>query len=303
MSTLQAATPSTITRWSAILSWMKRHPLAAYFILAYALTWVLVIPIMLSQRGLGIFNLPDGLLFAMLLLSTFSGPLPAALIMTSVIDGRVGRQQLLRRMFQWRVGFGWYLLVLVGYPLIFLAGLTAYSGVAPWVALAQNWSLLFTYYLPVAAVGIIFPSLGEEPGWRGFALPRLQQQYGPLVGTLILGVLHGLWHLPVYFVPGSILDGPFNLTAFVANTGLLVAMTFIWTWLFNRAKQSIFFIMFVHGVSNATSGLIPQLVVDTTGDPWFGFKAGAAAALLVILFKRGRLGYQPEPVTEKDKEI
>ena len=122
MSTLQAATPSTITRWSAILSWMKRHPLAAYFILAYALTWVLVIPIMLSQRGLGIFNLPDGLLFAMLLLSTFSGPLPAALIMTSVIDGRVGRQQLLRRMFQWRVGFGWYLLVLVGYPLIFFGG-------------------------------------------------------------------------------------------------------------------------------------------------------------------------------------
>lgn len=275
----------------------KRHPLTAYFVLAYALTWVFVIPIMLSQRGLGIVNLPDALLLVFLLVSTYSGPLPAALIMTTLIDGKEGRRQLWRRVFQWRVGLGWYLLVLVGYPLIFLIGLTAYSGAAPWIALSQNWPLIFTYYLPIAAVGIIYPSLGEEPGWRGFALPRLQQLYGPLAGTLILGVLHGLWHLPVYFVPGAILEGPFNVTAFAANTGLLIAMTVIWTWFFNNAGQSVFFAMFVHGVSNATSGLIPQLLMDTTGDPWSGFKIGAAFALLLILFTRGRLGYQSPAVT------
>jgi membrane protease YdiL (CAAX protease family) len=283
---------------SGFKAFAKRHPLTAYFIMAYAFTWVLIVPIMLSQMGLGFINLPEPLLFIFLLASTYSGPLPAALIMTTLIDGKEGRRQLWRRMVQWRVGFGWYLLVLVGYPLIFLVGLTFYLGTAPWIGLSQNLPLIFTYYLPVAAIGIIFPSLGEEPGWRGFALPRLQQQYGPLVGTLILGVLHGFWHLPAYFIPGAILEGGFDVTAFAANTGLLIAMTLIWTWLFNNTAQSVFFAMFVHGVSNATSGLIPQLVADTTGDPWSSFKIGAVFALLLVLFTRGRLGYRRSAQTD-----
>jgi len=296
MTTISSITPAYE---SGLKAFIKRHPLAAYFILAYALTWVLVIPITLSQRGLEFFNLPDPLLFGLFILSTFSGPLPAALILTSVIDGREGRQQLVRRMFQWRVGPGWYLLVLAGYPLVFLVGLTFYSGAAPWIALVQNWPLIFTFYLPTAAFGIIFPSLGEEPGWRGFALPRLQQQYGPLSGSLILGALHGLWHLPAYFIAGAILDGPFNLVEFAANTCLIIAMTFIWTWLFNHAGQSIFFAMFVHGVSNATSGLIPLLGVDAIADPWFSFKIWIVFALLIVLFTRGRLGYH-QPNREQD---
>ena len=283
---------------SGLKAFARRNPLTIYFILAFALMWVFVIPIMLSQRGLGIISLPDTLIEIFLLVATFSGPLPAALIMTTLLDGREGRKKLLRSMFLWRVGLGWYLLLLVGYPLIFLTGLSFYSGAASWVALIQNWPLIFTFYLPAAAFGIIFPSLGEEPGWRGFALPRLQQQYGPLIGTLILAVLHGIWHLPVYFVPGTILEGPFDITAFAANTGLIIAMSMIWTWFFNNAGQSVFFARLVHGVSNAASGLIPQLQVDAPADPWFSFKTGAAFALLLILFTRGRLGYQPEPLTE-----
>jgi len=284
---------------SGLKGFAKRHPLTAYFILAFALMWVFVIPIMLSQRGLGIIRLPDFLIEVFLLVATFSGPLPAALIMTTLIDGREGRKKLLRSMFQWRVGLGWYLLLLVGYPLVFLTGMTFYSGAAPWVALAQNWPLIFTFYLPAAAFGIIFPSLGEEPGWRGFALPRLQQQYGPLLGTLILAILHGMWHLPVYFVPGTILDGPFDITAFAANTGLIIAMSMIWTWFFNNAGQSVFFAMLVHGVSNAASGLIPQLQLDAPADPWFSFKTGAAFAILLILFTRGRLGYHSSAETSQ----
>jgi membrane protease YdiL (CAAX protease family) len=284
---------------SGLKGFAKRHPLTVYFILAFALMWVFVIPIMLSQRGLGIIRLPDFLIEVFLPVATFSGPLPAALIMTTLIHGREGRKKLLRSMFQWRVGLGWYLLLLVGYPLIFLTGMTFYSGAAPWVALAQNWPLIFTFYLPAAAFGIIFPSLGEEPGWRGFALPRLQQQYGPLIGTLILAILHGMWHLPVYFVPGTILDGPFDITAFAANTGLIIAMSMIWTWFFNNAGQSVFFAMLVHGVSNAASGLIPQLQLDAPADPWFSFKTGAAFAILLILFTRGRLGYQSSAETSQ----
>lgn len=292
MSTIQATAPLNATGSSRVSGWMKSHPLIAYFSLAYALTWVLIVPIMLSQRGFGILSLPDPLLLIFFLASTFSGPLPAALIMTSLIDGASGRQRLLRRMFQWRVSLGWYLLVLLAFPLAFLIGLTLTSGMTPLVTLVQKWPLILTYYLPTAAIGIIFPGLGEEPGWRGFALPRLQERYGPLIGSLVLGSLHGLWHLPVYFIPGTILDGPFNLTFFVANTCSIIALTIIWTWLFNNANQSVFFAMFVHGVSNATSGLIPRLMGNTVSDPWFGFKVVAVWALFIILFTRGRLGYR-----------
>jgi membrane protease YdiL (CAAX protease family) len=275
---------------SKLKSFMKSHPLISYFVMAYLFTWVLVIPITLSQMGVGLFEAPEGLLFILLLLSTYSGPLPAALIMTSVLDGKEGRRQLWRRMFQWRVGFRWYLLVLLAYPVVFLAGMSFYAGIAPWVALFENWPLLFTSYLPVALIGILFPGFGEEPGWRGFALPRLQEKYGPLLGTFILALLHGLWHLPVYFIPGAILEGPFDLTQFIANTCLLITLTFFWTWLFNRAGGNIFFAMFVHGVSNATSGLIPQLGIEIP-DPWFGFKTWIIFVIVLILFTRGRLGY------------
>jgi len=252
----------------------------------------MVVPIVLSQRGLGLLSLPEPLLLVLFLASTFVGPLPAAFIMASVTEGKAGRQPLLRRMLQWKVSAGWYLLVLVGYPILYLAGLSLYLGLAPWTALAHNWPLLFTFYLPTALMGIIFPGLGEEPGWRGFALQRLQAQYGALAGTLILCVLHGLWHLPVYFIPGAILDGPFSLVAFTANTVQIIALTVIWTWLFNHAGGSVFFAMFVHGVSNAASGLLPQVVTTDVSDPWFGAKLTLAAAVLVIVFTRGRLGYR-----------
>ena len=161
MTTISSVLPA---QESGLKPFARRHPLTSYFVLAFALMWVFVIPIMFSQRGLGILSLPDALIEILLLVATFSGPLPAAFIVTSLVEGREGRRQLWRRMFQWRVGLGWYLLLLLGYPLIFLIGLSFYSGTAPWVALIQNWHLIFTFYLPAAAFGIIFPSLGEEPG-------------------------------------------------------------------------------------------------------------------------------------------
>ncbi len=119
----------------------------------------------------------------------------------------------------------------------------------------------------------------------------MQSQYGPLVGSLILGSLHALWHLPVYFIPGLILNGPFSLSAFVVNSVLMIGLTLVWTWLFNHAGGSILFAMFFHGVSNAAGGLVSQLDVSLT-DPWFSLKLGIALALLIIVATRGRLGYR-----------
>ena len=191
------------------------------------------------------------------------------------------------------MGIGWYLLVIIGYPLVFLGGLLVALGPDPLTTLIQNWPLIFTAYLPLIPFGMVYPGLGEEPGWRGFALPRLQGLYGPLVASLVLGAIHALWHLPVYFIPGAIADGGFDPMVFVANSLAIMASTFVWTWLFNSGKGSILFAMVVHATSNATSGFIPQLIHTDSTDPFFTFKLMAVVALVLVLVTRGRLAYKP----------
>ncbi len=283
-----SASPSTV----GLEGWVKRHPLVAYFVLAYAVTWILIVPILLSQRGFGVLALPDALLLVFFLVATFAGPLGAALIVTGITEGRAGVRLLLRRFVQWRVGLLWYLIPILGYPLLFVVAYSFVLGMEPLIAFIQKWPLFLTSYLPAILFGMISPGLGEEPGWRGFALPRLQLRYGALAGTLILGTLHAFWHFPVYFVPGAILPGPFDLTAFIANSFAIIAETVLWTWIFNNARGSILIAMLFHGASNAFSGYFPQLLT-VPDDPWATFKVFAVCALLVILLTRGRLSYNP----------
>jgi membrane protease YdiL (CAAX protease family) len=175
-SVARPAPPGT----TGLVNWVQRHPLVAYFILAFAGAWIFITPILLSQQAWGLITLPEPLLLILFLLSTFAGPAPAAFLVTGITEGKDGVKQLLRRMMQWRVGLGWYLLVIIGYRVLFLAGLLVALGPAPLTTLVQNWPLIFTAYLPLIPFGSVYPGLGEEPGWRGFALPRLQGRYGPL---------------------------------------------------------------------------------------------------------------------------
>ena len=125
-------------------------------------------------------------------------------------------------------------------------------------------------------------------------MPRLQRLYGPLAASLILGSLHALWHLPAYAVPGAITASGFDLTVFIANSLAIIASTFVWTWLFNNARASILFAMFIHATSNAASSLVSKFVTGPEGSPFFAFALLAVVALLVIVFTRGRLSYNPE---------
>jgi membrane protease YdiL (CAAX protease family) len=294
-------------RDSAVVAWVKKHPLPAYFIWAFGVTWLFAFPIAFSQQGLGLFSLPDGVVFALFLLATYVGPAPAAFIVTGIIDGKAGVKQLLRRMVQWRVGIRWYLIVILGYPLLFLAGLTLVTGTDTLKDAIQNWPLIFTVYVPLILFGMLYPALGEEPGWRGFALPRLQVMYGPIVASLVLGSLHALWHLPVYFIPGAITNGGFDLNIFIANSLTIIVATIVWTWLFNNAGASILFAMLVHATSNAAVSYIGKIeaitVAGSTGIPsgaaaYFSFVLFGVVALLVIIFTRGRLSYHPEVATQ-----
>ncbi len=139
-------------------------------------------------------------------------------------------------------------------------------------------------------LNMFFVTLGEEPGWRGFALPRLQQRYGPVLGTIVLGTLHALWHLPTGFIAG----GPLYR----------IAGSFLYTWIYNHARGSILIAILIHGAANAAGTLVsldlPQnphlsgLAAALYYDRWSNVIAFGVVAVLLVVFTRGRLGYNPE---------
>jgi uncharacterized protein len=170
-------------------------------------------------------------------------------------------------------------------------------------ALLAHWLLMFTVFLPQAVLTILVVAFAEELGWRGFALPRLQQRYGPVLGTIILGTLHGLWHLPAFFTK---LLGPFSFSAYAGFLVAAILGTFAYTWIFNHTKGSVLLATLTHGFSDAGTNvlvlLIPaQIVVSGWAAPiangnWSGVNIiiFGVCTLLLLVFTGGRLGYKSE---------
>src|ERR671920_2274318 len=172
---------------------LARNPLISFFVMAYAFWWIVWSPWVLSEEGVGLlpFRLSDGASGLLNAFAILAGPTLAALIMTGITEGRAGIRRLLRRIVLWRVGLRWYLFALLGIPAVMALGTVILPG-----GLASIRSLGLGYVLSYLSVFPLVIVLGgplfEEPGWRGFALPRLQPLHGPLVGTLILGLMWAL---------------------------------------------------------------------------------------------------------------
>src|SRR5215207_8898904 len=224
-----------------------RHPLVSFFALAYALTWLAWSPWYLSEDGIGLLpydgeSISDYLNTVALVL----GPTLSAFIMTGVTGGRDGVRRLLRRIVLWRVGLGWYLFVLVGIPAIIVLCTVVLPGALASFRASAVPSTMFLYVV----AGLVFLFAGgpefEEIGWRGFAFPRLQRLYGPLVGILVLGVLWVLWHLPLFIIPSwdTPHGSPLDVALFVVWA---VAITVIFTWVFNNTKGSVLLVILAHG--------------------------------------------------------
>src|SRR5829696_2336475 len=278
---------------------LARHPLVSFFLLAYAGTWLFELPYVLSGYGAGLLPTSSPVLLWTSPVSVFLGPTLAAFIMTGATEGREGVGRFLRRFVLWRVGLRWYLFALVGILVIAVLSvvvipgvLESFQGLGALAPLSVLGVFVYVFFLGGA--------LGEEPGWRGFALPRLQSMHGPLVGTLILGPLWGLWHLPLFFTPWNVLT-TFNLVVFVLATTCLAIM---YTWVFNNTKGSVLMAILIHASFNASvtgilAPLFPAPILNDYGLlPILG-GFGVFAVVLVAL-TRGRLGYQHYRQEETD---
>src|SRR5260370_13753990 len=170
MSTITTTSPSATS--SPLKRLIRHHPLIAYFVIAFAGPWLFNLPAMLARNGLGLlpFTIPFLAFVGLFILGNFAGPTLGAFVVTAIVDGKPGIKQLLRRCIQWRVGIQWYLLVIFGFPLLFLLDMSLWLGPAPLGSLLQHWPLIFTSYLPsLLGFGTII-TIAEEPGWRGLAL-------------------------------------------------------------------------------------------------------------------------------------
>jgi uncharacterized protein len=272
---------------------LARHPLTFYFIIAYAGSWLIWLPLALSEDGTGLLPFSSPLLLATFGFAAFLGPFLSGFVMTGATEGRAGIGRLLRRFVLWRVGLGWYLFVLLGAPSILAlaavllpGALGSIEGLAPLAPLPLLILFVFVFFLG--------GPLAEEPGWRGFALPRLQRRYGPLVGSLILAPLWAFWHLPLFFVPAW--ETPPTILNFILYLTAVTVMTIVFTWVFNNTKGSLLIAILLHAAVDTSYAtlivLFPTPLVTDYGTMVPMVIGFGAVALVVIALTRGRLGYQ-----------
>jgi uncharacterized protein len=269
---------------SYLVSLIRRYPLVSFFVLACALSW---------------WGWP---LYALDLAPTLiaPGPFVAAFIVLAITRGKTGVVELLRRMVRWRVGVQWYAAAL-GLPIVVTLTAVALNvfvlGAQPSTSAAElgGWSSL----IPTFFILLLIPGLGgawEEPGFRGYALPVLQNGRSALFAALILGVLWAFWHLP-FFITGV---DHWN------ESVQLIAWTVAFAWLFNNTQGSVLLAMMMHAMSNTIGGSFASQMFSGADSVNLAWLRGAlwcvVAIVLVVLYGSQQLSRkhhkQVDPVSE-----
>ncbi|RKD88999.1 CPBP family intramembrane glutamic endopeptidase [Halopiger aswanensis] len=278
---------------------VARRPVVAFFVLAYAISWLGFLPTILGRGGaFGGLNL---------LLAQF-GPAIAGGLVLWYTGGSI--REWVGRVGRWRVPLRWWAATIAIPIVVFGAAGVGFALLGYEPQLSRVPDPLRTY-LPTLVGLTLLAGLGEEPGWRGFALSRLQERYSPLGATLLLGTVWACWHLPVFFVDPRSSHGitdPLVLVGMVLLTAVgIVLYSFFYTWIYNHTR-SVLLMMFLHGGFNTgTVHLVPfadELVFGPTYTTLLTVQIGVllVAVLALVVLTHGRLGYDVEGDRERRGE-
>ena len=231
----------------------RRYAVSTFFALACLITWLIWLPGIAFSRGLIAWEPP-----ASVHMLGSLGPGLAALILLSAEGGPAAVQAWLRRFVRWRVGLRWY--VVVAAPVVMVAGLVALlsrlSGIAP--ALGPDmWLRVLGAVLFNLVLG---GPLGEEGGWRGYALPRLQANRSPLSASLLLGLVWFVWHAPGLWDPRNPLGQPAVVPVYLL---LVLAMSVLLAWLYNHTQGSLLLAVLLHATINMGGYAVPLFFPTT----------------------------------------
>lgn len=237
-------------------AFLKRHSLVLGVLMMFLFTW----PLDLVNTGVVKANIPFiGLLF----LGWGFGA--ASVIMTGLTLGRDAVFKLIKRYFQGRVNWKWYLAALLLEPILIALGVYGnalasgappdFSKVAAHKIFGED-ATLWLFILPFFLTDLI--SNGEEIGWRGYVLPRLQAKNSALVSSLIVGVIWGFWHLLRYL-------SPLNPLSFALTLIHNIAFAVILTWLYNNTRGSLLLTAMMHASANTAGVLLPSDNIASSG--------------------------------------
>jgi membrane protease YdiL (CAAX protease family) len=203
-----------------------------------------------------------------------------AILLIAVLHGKAGVRKLLRRLLMWRIGFGWWVAVVLLSTLgLGAVGLSVLlGGDAPDLDVT----------IPVVVIMFllfIFPGSagGEEIGWRGFALPHLQAVRSALGASVVLGLVWGVWHLPLFLLGADI--RPVSL--FPAWVLLTVAASVIYTWMYNGTGGSLLIVVLFHAASNLPLTILLEPLEDQVHQPFLIYVALMILAAAVVVAATG----------------
>jgi hypothetical protein len=242
-----------------------------FFVLTYAISWLLWLPSVLRSNGFDslpeIVGLPG--IFAVL------GPAIAAFILIGREQGRDGIVQLLRRVLETGFSARWWLPTLLLMPLI---GLLTFGALTLLGIESPEWAAPTLITALITALFILFLGGGlEEFGWRGYALDRMQTGQNAVVASLVLGFFWGMWHLPLFFIEGTTQE-LIPLWQFVLQ---IMVLSVLFTWLSNNTAGSLLVAILFHTIGNTTAALLPPYFAIETGR-WVYFGILLITTLLVI---------------------
>jgi uncharacterized protein len=249
-------------------SLVRRHPLISFYVLTYAIAWMLWAPLVIFRD-----SIPGPVAFILTLLGSLV-PSTLGLVFIGLLRGRPGVRRVLRRLLHGRIGLRWYLAVLALAMLVPLAvGVSILMGGDTPVVDNTIFGVLFLFAF------MIFPgsALGEEIGWRGFVLPRMQARHSALKASLLIGILWGPWHLPLWLTGSE--GHPISL--YVA----VVATSVFYTWLYNNTGGSLLIVVLYHAASNLPITVLISPLASQMAQPFLIYVAltVVAAAIVVIV--------------------
>lgn len=262
--------------------WIAEHQLVSYFILAFGISWGIWIPVILLL-------VEDGTWHPLLFVGVF-GLFIAAIVTTWISEGGSGLRSWLKRSFNVKINPVWYVLSWIVLPVAvgafhfllyrLFGGQPDFAGAEPWIK--------FVISVPIAA---LIAGGNEEPGWRGYALPKMAGHLSPLKASLLLGLIWSVWHIPLFTL--SDWGGPEK--HFALFTVSVLGLSVIMTWLFYRSRMSVIPVMLFHQATNNVSDAfsMPTDLIEGVDD-WQILRGVVywVFAIILLIITRGRLGYR-----------
>lgn len=238
-----------------------KKSLLIYTIITYTVTWLFWLPSLLTTNGSAEYEILNDIL---LKIGTFI-PTIIGLVLAMIIGKKNEAADMLRSLIKFRCRLYWYLYTFLNIPAVMMVTYFVYKLLGGTVD-TSNFSA--TFILPAFFIILfLMGPLGEEAGWRGFALKRLLHFWSPLKSAFVLGLIWALWHSPLFFINGTVQNDLFNNGRFIAFFGYIVYTIMISLHiavLYVKTNGSILITMIFHTMSNLVLGICP-LFLNTKG--------------------------------------